>query len=166
MKGKYLLIVALVAVMTIGLSAALADTHGRGYEGMKKEYHHKEYKPQDLKDKFFFKAMHILKNKEELGLSSRQVDKIKDLKLTTKKDLIRKDAEVEILALDIKAGLYEERVNLKAVNELIDKKYDIKRAKAKALVAAYVELKDVLTKAQKEKLKGLWKEHKRKEEKR
>lgn len=157
MKGRYLLIVALIMFLGVGLSAAFADTHG---EGMKKEYHHREYKPQDLEAKFFHKAHKLFKNKDELGLSEKQLDKIKELKVAMKKDLIRKNADIEIIALDIKAQLYEERVNVRTVNDLIDKKYEIKKAKTKALVAAYVELKDILTKAQKDKLKELYKKDK------
>ncbi len=159
MKGRYLLIVALIMFLGVGLSAAFADTHGAG---MKKEYHHKDkdYKKADLESKFFYKAHKLLKKKEELGLTEKQVDKIVDLKVATKKDLIRKKADIEILALDIKSQLYEERINVRAVNDLIDKKYEIKKAKAKALVAACAELKGVLTKAQKEKLKWLYKESK------
>ena len=157
MKGRYLLIVALIMFLGVGLSAAFADTHG---ESMKKEYQHKEYKPQDLEAKFFHKAHKLFKNKDELGLTEKQVDKLKDLKVRTKKDLIRKNADIEIIALDIKSQLYGEKVNVKVVNDLIDKKYEIKKAKAKALVAAYAELKDVLTKAQKEKLKELYEEKK------
>jgi len=156
MKGKYLLILALVMCLGFGASVAFADTPGRGHEGMREEY-----KPQDLESKFFYKAHKLLKHEEELGLSDKQIERIKDLKLTTKKDLIQKEAEIELLALDIKAQLYEEKVNLRAVKDLIDKKYELKKAKAKTLVEAYVTLKDVLNKVQKEKLKELYKERKR-----
>ena len=102
----------------------------------------------------------LLKNKEELGLSDKQVGKIKDLKVNTKKNLIRKNAEIEILAIDIKAGLWKDTVDSAMLGKLIDKKYEIKKEKAKSTVNAYAALKNILTKGQKEKLKGLYKSRK------
>ena len=105
----------------------------------------------------FNKAHFLFKNKEELELTDKQVEEIKDLKISTKKDLIRKKAEIEILALDIKAQMYGDAIDTKAINELIDKKYELKKAKTKSLVEAYAALKKVLTKDQKKKIKELYK---------
>ncbi|MFC1620815.1 Spy/CpxP family protein refolding chaperone [Candidatus Omnitrophota bacterium] len=109
----------------------------------------------DLSQKFYKKAMMIIKSQEELGLSDEQVEKIKDLKISTKKDLIRKKADIDILALDIKAGMWEDTIDLNAVNVLIDKKYEIKKEKAKVLVAARAVLKSTLTADQNKQLKTL-----------
>lgn len=108
-----------------------------------------------LEGKFSRKAHFILKNKEELGLSDKQIEKIKDLKIKTKKDLIRKNAELEILTLDVKSGLWKDTIDTDAVNKLVGKKYDLKKEKAMSLVNAYAALKDTLTKEQKEKMKDL-----------
>ena len=114
-----------------------------------------------LEEKLFFKAHMILKNRDELGLSDKQVKKIKDLKIETKKDLIRKNAEIGIVALDIKQAMYGDRIDTAAVNKLIDKKYDLKKEKAKSLVGAYAAVKRTLTSEQKGKLKALWKKCKK-----
>ena len=79
------------------------------------------------------------------------------IKLNSKKDTIEKTAEIDILALDIKAGLYGDTVDSAQLGALIDKKYKIKAEKAKATVGAYAALKGVLTEAQKEKMKELYK---------
>ncbi len=105
--------------------------------------------------KFYKKAMLIIKNQDELGLSDEEVKKIKGLKIATKKDLIRKDAEIEVLGLDIMAAMWEDAIDLEAVNVLIDKKYELKKEKAKSIVAAYATLKTMLTKEQQKKLKSL-----------
>ena len=111
----------------------------------------------DLEKKFSHKAGWILKSQEDLGLSDEQVKKIKALKYETQKDLIRKKAEIEIIAIDIKAKLHEDTIDTASINSLIDKKYDIKKEKAKSLVAACIALKATLTEEQKAKLKDLWK---------
>ena len=117
----------------------------------------------DMEGQFCQKAMLIVKNQEELGLSDEQVKKIKDLKLATKKEMIRKKAEIDVLALDIKAGLWEDEIDVAALNGLIDRKYELKKGKAKSLVAAYASLKSMLTKEQHEALKSLRKRSKPKD---
>lgn len=96
-------------------------------------------------DKFFKKFHLILENKDMLNLSEDQMQKIMDLKINAKKDVIRNNAEIEIVGLDIKVELKKDKIDLKAVNKLIDKKYDLKKNKAKALAQAYAKLKDILT---------------------
>lgn len=138
-------------VLMLLVCFALSTTYVYAEHGMKKD-------PKgDLESKFYHKMMTVIKNQEELGLSDEQVKKLKDLKLTTKKEEIRKKAEIDMLAIDIKAGMWEDAIDINVVNALIDKKYELKKEKAKALVAAYVALKSVLTEEQQEKLKGLCK---------
>ncbi|GAG18917.1 unnamed protein product [marine sediment metagenome] len=114
-----------------------------------------------LGKKFFFKTHMVLKNQDELGLSDKQVKEIKDLKMKTKKDLIRKKAEIDLVALDIKVAMHEEQIDTGAIDKLIDQKYDLKKEKAKSLVGAYAAVKGTLTDEQKSKLKSLWKKCKK-----
>ncbi len=121
----------------------------------------KGHSKKGLEKKFFCKAYMILKNQDELGLSDKQAEKIKGLKIETKKDLIRKNAEIDIIALDIKAAMYGEQIDTGAIDKLIDRKYDLKKEKAKSLVGAYAAVKGTLTGDQKDKLKTLWKKCKK-----
>ena len=130
---------------------ALSTTYVYAEHGMKKD------QKGCLGGKFYHKVMGVIKNQEELGLSDEQVKKLKDLKLSTKKEVIRKKAEIDILAIDIKAAMWEDSIDVNAVNVLIDKKYELKKEKAKALVAACVALKSILTDEQQKKLKSLCK---------
>ncbi len=149
---KMWMVAVVVLVMTFGLvgSAAFADS-GKKCAGQWAEG------KSDLETKVCDKAHFLLKNQEELGLSADQVAKIEALKMNTKKDMIRRNAEIDILALDIKSALHAETIDTKAINELIDKKYDLKKEKAKAIVGAYAAIKETLTKEQKVKMKDLWK---------
>ena len=141
-------VLAVFLVLTLVFSAVAIETYAGGMGGHGKK---------GLEGKFSSKAHMILKNKEELGLTDEQVATIKDLKLKTKKDVIRKKAEIDVLALDIKAAMYGDTIDTEAVNELIDKKYEIKKAKTKSLVAACATLKGTLTDDQKSKMKDLYK---------
>ncbi len=155
MKRKLMLIALLVSVLT--LSVMPLEVYALDHGKTKGQKGHQ----WDLEKKFSFKAHLILAKKEELGLSDAQVAKIKELKMKTTKDLIRKDAEIKILALDIKAAMWEDPINTSAVNKLIDKKYDLKKEKTKSSIGAYTALKGILTKGQKEKMKGFLKKCKK-----
>ncbi|MFC2092125.1 hypothetical protein ACFLTD_05070 [Elusimicrobiota bacterium] len=69
--------------------------------------------------------------------------------------MIRKKADIEIIALDIKSKMWEDDIDVEAINGLIDKKYDIKKSKAKNLVAACAKLRSILSAKQRAKLKGI-----------
>ena len=140
MKIKNLFVLALtICVLFSGI--AYAD----GHEGM------------DLEKKFYMKAKMIMSNQEELGLSDSQIKEIKKLKMDTKKDIIKTDAEIEIVKLDIKSQLWEDKIDTGIVNGLIDKKYDLKKEKAKMIFSAYAYITNSLTGEQQAKLKAVCK---------
>ena len=105
----------------------------------------------------FCKAGFLIKNSDELELSDEQVDQIKKLKMETKKEVIRDQAEVDLIKVDIKSKMWDDPVDVKAIDKLIDKKYDIKKKKAKALIGAYAQLQGILSDKQKDAAKALWK---------
>ncbi len=146
---KKVLVVASLFCLLVAFKA-YSFGHGKGKAGS-----------LNFEKKFSYKAEFILKNREELGLSVEQVDKIEGLQIKVEKDLIRKAAEMDILALDMKEELREDPVNVGAVNKLLDKKYNLKKEKAKLLAGAYVALKNTLTPEQKGKLGSLFKDCKK-----
>ena len=151
MRKRNLVVSVLVLALVFNFLAltAYAD-HG-------KEKGHKG----GFESKFYKKAVMLLKNKEELGLSDKQAQDIKALKYDTKNGVIRKKAEIDIIALDIKRAMWEDKIDTVAINKLIDKKYELKKEKTKTLVNAYAKLKGSLTEEQKTKLKALWKQCKK-----
>ncbi len=153
MDRKFTLITILACVLILGATALPAYAEGYGKKG--------GYHCGSKKDKGYSKACMMLKNREELGLSDEQVDKIKALKHDAKKDAIRKQSEIDLVAVDIKKEMYEDTLNVEAVNKLIDKKYELKKEKAKASVKACADLKGTLTEEQKAKLKEIWKKCKK-----
>lgn len=154
MRMKVMAVAFLASALILGVTA---------FEAYACEYCKMESRHQGLEEKFFCKAHLILSNQEELGLSDEQVDNIKELKMKAKKDLIRKDAEIEVAALDIKSEMYKKTIDTSAIGKLIDKKYDLKKEKAKSLVESYAALKGILTEEQKEKMKDMWKKCKERE---
>ena len=118
-------------------------------------------------EKFFHFAHSILENHEELGLTDVDVKKIRDLKIGTKKSLIRNRAEVELLMVDIISSLYQDKPDISEINKLVDKKFEIKKAGMKKLIAAFVGIKKLLSKEQMKQMKAICKSeghHQSKEE--
>ena len=148
---KLITLAVVLAVLAVGVMpyTAIAEGSMKGMMG-------KGYKA-DLGQKVCMKAEFMLKNEEELGLSADQVKKIKGIKMSVKREQIQKKAEIDLAALEIKGLLYEEKVDVKAVNALVDKKYDLKKAKTKYLVQAYADLKGVLSPDQMKEMKSIWK---------
>ena len=120
---------------------------------------------QCLGGKFFKIAHGILENKTELGLSDETFRKVKDLKISTKKELIKANAEIEIAAVDIMANMCESSADTTEINKLIDKKYTLKKESMKTLVSAFLNLKKMVTKEQMAKLHSMCKSHAGSEEK-
>lgn len=153
---KYAVKISILVFCALALAStcALADGCSMG----KCDMMHKNGKmmsKMDRGDMFSCKARFIVEKASELGLSDDQVEKVTALKYSVKKNLIRKDADIETLALDIKEALGKDEVDLKAVNSLIDKKYAVKAEKTKDLIEACVNVKRILTKDQQKKLKEL-----------
>lgn len=108
-----------------------------------------------IKKVLFHRFHSIIKNQDSLNISDKQISKIKELKISIKKDLIKQNAEIDIVKLDMKLKLWDEAIDKKGLNKLIDKKFDLKKDKEKLLVDTYIELNNILTGEQKKKLQGI-----------
>jgi len=147
---KRIMTIALLAVFAV--SAFLPNAIAYDKQKQKACYGKKSLNEKVLKKAYFF-----LKNADEIGLSDDQVMNVKEIKVAAKKEMIRKDADIELLKIDIKSKLYSDNINLDEINKLIDQKYKLKNEKAKYLVAKYAELKGMLTDEQMEKAIEIWK---------
>lgn len=145
------------SMMWVSITAAALLMSTLAYAGGCKKCGDKGYGKDSMEDKFFKKIHFIMENEKELDITAEQKSKIKKLKYDTKKMIIRADADKKIVYMDIKAGMYEDEVDLPSVLNMVDKKYEIKKEKAKGLVTACVELKNILSQDQKEEMKELWK---------
>ena len=114
-----------------------------------------EHHGYGLETKFFQKVHLAFKNQEELGLSDKQYEKIRTLKMDTKKDLIKRKAEIDTIAVDIKSKLWGDSIDKESIYKLIDQKYELKKARAKAIIDACDTFKNILTDEQKKKLREI-----------
>ncbi len=136
----------LVTALCLALSVnAVEACKGHGSSSRKK----------GLEGKFNYKVQFVLGRWGELQLSEKQMTQIKDLNNTTTKYLITKNAEIDVLAVDVKSQMHQATMNLEAINKLVDQKYALKNERAKATIKAISDLKNVLNDEQKTKFKTL-----------
>ena len=151
---KRSIIVCLLTFLFVGIFSMTC--HAEGY--CKGKRHH----GYGLENKFFHKLDLAIANDVNLGLSDEQFEKIKMLELNTRKNVIKKRAEIDVLKIEIKLKLWEDTIDKKSINKLIDKKCEIKKEKAKALVDAYAQFKNILTEEQKKTFKTIIRQRHRK----
>lgn len=113
--------------------------------------------PCPILDKAMKKAHFYLDHQDELGLSEEQIRSVKDIKMWFKKQMIRGQADMEIMMLDMKSKLNEEAVDVEGINTMIDEGMAGMAKSAKDSVEAYAKLKSVLTPEQIAKAKEIWK---------
>ena len=138
-----------IALLIVVLSCFLVTTTYA--ESDKKSSHHKF----GLDTMLFHKIHAALKNQEDLGITDEQIEKIKTLKIELKKDLIKRNAEIDLVKVDIKSELWKDPIDKERVYKLIDQKYKQKKEKAKALIDACDMFRKILTDDQKKKLKSM-----------
>ena len=116
-----------------------------------------------LDEMFFEKAHFIVETQEELGYPDEKIDPIRNLVLETKKTILKQDAEIMGLELDIKAKLHDYSVDVDAAGKLVDQKYELEKAKEKVLVGAIAKMKSLMTKEEYDKMHKLEEEAEKKE---
>lgn len=149
MKRKLILMMAIFLVLG-SMASVVSAEYGKG-----KSVRMHDEKGMSMEDDFFKQVKTIYSNKEDLGIEEGQLAKIKDVKIALKKDLIREQAELDLVMVDIMAMMYADELDGKVMKDLIDKKYEVKKAKAKRVVDACMSLKDILTEEQKAKMKEM-----------
>lgn len=156
MKNKMMILGAVLVLCMLPWSYALADNSPMCEKRGAMDCCEKAFEKMDFEQKLYCKAKFMLMNASAVNLNEGQREQILDKKMQVRKSMILKNAEIEALALDIMAGLKKDKPDMETINAMIDKKYEMKKAKAKELAAAYVELCQIPTKEQKSKLKELW----------
>lgn len=103
------------------------------------------------------KAHFLLCNKEAIGLTDEQVKTINGIKIDAKRAAIRDTADMEIMMLDMKAKLMEDKVDVEGLSAMVDQGMSGMAKNAKASIQNYAKLKSVLTPEQMAKAKEIWK---------
>ena len=149
MKKLLLSGILITGLIVANPAGVFADSHQRS-SCAKCEAKTKKCKISRLKKK----VKQLWFNKEALGIAEKQLEKIKDIKHAAIKELIRLKADKDIVKVDLKSAMWDESIDVGAVNKLIDAKYAAKTKAAKTYVKALRDIQKVLSKEQRAK----WKE--------
>ncbi len=90
---------------------------------------------------------------KELGLTQEQISKIKDLKFSTDKEVIRLRSDMELKEIDLREELSKDSPDMNRVKNLIKAKHSIMAEIELAKVKEYIGVKKILTPEQIEKFK-------------
>ncbi|MDP8298285.1 MAG: hypothetical protein P9L88_00030 [Candidatus Tantalella remota] len=131
---KFGIIILIVAVALVSSFSVWPAAAGHGYKGGKAS------SGAGLESKFCGKGKAILAGREKLGLTQLQVTNIRTLIDETKKSLIKRDAEIKTLEVEINTLMWEAPFDIEEVNNLITEKYKLKKEKTQFLVSAYNDL--------------------------
>jgi Spy/CpxP family protein refolding chaperone len=131
----------------------LASSWAFADDGMGKCCMMRKMEKMNPEEKFCHKAAFILANADEISLNDEQIGKVRAITLKVKKNIVMKEAQIKTLALDIEDAVKEDDVDMKIINALVDKKFDLKKEKTKEALQGYVDLRGVLTKEQREQIK-------------
>ncbi|GEM_PF-4861769 len=90
---------------------------------------------------------------KDLGLSQEQISKIKDLKFSTDKEVVRLRSDMELKEIDLREELSKDSPDMNRVKNLIKAKHSIMAEIELAKVKEYIGVKNILTPEQIEKFK-------------
>ena len=165
---KKILLVATILSLGMGMAGVLEAKHcgtkkcGYGSEG-KSECHKKKRCGKKKgyghcpASKFLKKTHALLENKDKIGLSPSQVEKIKALQKKVEKSKIQKKADSKIIMLDIRDLLSQDEFDITEVNRLIAQKARVMTGHFQTVVQSISDVRSLLSKGQKSKLKKMMK---------
>jgi Spy/CpxP family protein refolding chaperone len=97
----------------------------------------------------------LLSLRDELGLTDDQVKRLRELRMDREKQAINDRATVEILELELRELLFEEDVDIKAVDTKIDRIASLNAKMHKDRIHGMLDSRKVLTAEQQKKMKDL-----------
>ena len=102
---------------------------------------------------------HLLKNRQELGLTDEQITKMSSVALGADRAHIRAEADVLVSERELRAVLWDEKTELPVIEAKV-KEHEAFEATARIIgIRAKRELIGVLTPEQRAKQKALWEQH-------
>ena len=102
---------------------------------------------------------HLLKNKQELGLTDEQITKLRAVALDADRAQIRAEADVKVSKRELRAMMWDEKAQLPAIEAKVKEKESFEATVQIIGIRAGRELIGVLTPEQQAKQKALWEQY-------
>jgi protein CpxP len=106
---------------------------------------------------------HLLKNKQEIGLTDEQIAKLRAMALDADRTHIRAEADRKVSSRELRSLLWDEKAELPAIEAKVKETESLEATVKIIDIRAKRELVGVLTPEQKTKLKALWEQHRQKD---
>ncbi|MEK7400160.1 MAG: periplasmic heavy metal sensor [Candidatus Poribacteria bacterium] len=94
---------------------------------------------------------------DKLGLSKEQQNKVNDILTPYKKDMIKKNADLEIMGINLSELIQQEKPNLDSIKNQIKEMSDLEADMKYSRVNFDINIRSILTEAQRNALKGIQK---------
>ena len=156
MKARTMLIFA-AALMAFPLVASAH--HGmmgrecprQGWEG-----HGQNESYPDLADKFRMKVQFLMTFRDEIGLSAEQIAAVKDQVFNVDRAEIQMNAKKQLAMVDLYQEMHKDNADRTKMKTKIDEKIEAKRNYSYAVLDALGSIHDLLSPAQKTKMKEIF----------
>ncbi|HET9575236.1 MAG TPA: Spy/CpxP family protein refolding chaperone [Nitrospira sp.] len=102
---------------------------------------------------------HLLKNKQEIGLTDEQIAKLRAMALDADRERICAEADKMVSERELRSLLWDEKAELPAIEAKVKETESLEATVRIIGIRAKRELVGVLTPEQKTKLKALWEQH-------
>lgn len=102
---------------------------------------------------------HLLKHKQEIGLTDEQIGKLRATALDADRARIRAEADKMVSDRELRSLLWDEKVELPSIEAKVKETESLEATVRIIGIRAKRELMSVLTPEQRTKLKALWKQH-------
>jgi Spy/CpxP family protein refolding chaperone len=102
---------------------------------------------------------HLLKNKQEIGLTDEQIAKLRAMALDADRARIRAEADKMVSDRELRSLLWDDKAELPAIEAKVKETESLEATVRIIGIRAKRELVGVLTPEQKTKLKALWEQH-------
>ena len=148
--------VASVFALTIGMSTAWANEPGYyGKEGHGSGGHSSMggHGGSMMHNSTGHLIRHLLKHEQEIGLTSEQVTKLKDMQLNLDKFRIKVEADIQVAERELKALMEEEKLNMGAIESKLKQSGDLQVGLRMASIMARQNVYAILTPEQRAKEK-------------
>jgi Spy/CpxP family protein refolding chaperone len=156
---KKLVVVLAISSLLAIVAIVYAEEHGMMGEGSEMEHGMMGMMGMMGKDSEMGPGMmgehHILKNLMSLGLDEKQKEAVKEIERKTKKETIKKRADLDIARIDLRDLLDKDPVNIKDVESKLKQIASLKTDIHLSRIKAHEEIKSKLTPDQRKKLKEM-----------
>lgn len=128
------LVMAGAFMLAMGTAAASANEPGYGHEGGKDAYGGRGHGGMGSHGMGMMHSSaghlirHLLKHEKDIGLTSDQVTKLKDIQLNLDKTRIKSEADIQVAERELKALTDDEKSDLKAVEAKLRQSEDLQVA--------------------------------------